>query len=266
MAISLTNVNEPPRRVTRSAVQKDLVGAKPEDVTKATKSPASKKSKSKKKVKFLDVSPSKENVNKNVSLASDEGIDMSFTPTLNLPASITRPQHKLEQNWTMWYSARNKKLSWSQNQINICSISTVEEFWHSYNQIKLASKLPAGHTYAVFKKGIFPDWEDKANVNGGRWMIYYEKSDRRLKLDERWMECLLLALGNHLDKCVTGVQVCVRGKQDRVEVWLGKTSNMRGVVEVGRKLKNQLACGAAKIEFSIHLEEKEGLKGPCLMI
>ena len=117
-------------------------------------------------------------------------------------------------------------------------------------------------------------------------MIYYEKSDRRLKLDERWMECLLLALGNHLDKCVTGqliiswlsgsnechrdmvvgVQVCVRGKQDRVEVWLGKTSNMRGVVEVGRKLKNQLACGAAKIEFSIHLEEKEGLKGPCLMI
>ena len=71
--------------------------------------------------------------------------------------------------------------------------------------MKLASKLSAGHTYAVFKKGIVPDWEDKANVNGGRWMIYFEKSERRLKLDERWMECLLLALGNHLDKCVTGM-------------------------------------------------------------
>merc|ERR1712025_78508 len=121
-----------------------------------------------------------------------------------------------EQNWTMWYSARNKKLSWIQNQVNLCSISTVEEFWHSYNQMKLASHLPSGQTYAVFKAGIVPDWEDKANVRGGRWMIYYEKSERKSKLDERWMECLLLALGNHLDKCVTGVQVCVRGKQDRV--------------------------------------------------
>ena len=131
MAVSLTNV-EPSRRITRSAVQQGQNETKSEVV----KSPAPKKSKSKKKVKFVDTSPpNKENVNKNTSLVSDEGIDMSFTPHLNLPSSISRPQHKLEQNWTMWYSARNKKLSWIQNQVNLCSISTVEEFWHSYNQV-----------------------------------------------------------------------------------------------------------------------------------
>ena len=53
---------------------------------------------------------------------------------------------------------------------------------------------------------------------------------------------------------------------DRVEVWLEKTSNMREVAEVGRKVKQQLGFGSIKIEFSIHMEEKEGFKGPCLMI
>ena len=63
-----------------------------------------------------------------------------------------------------------------------------------------------------------------------------------------------------------GVQVCVRGKEDRVEVWLGKTTDMREVAAVGRKIKMQLGQGLAKMEFSIHNEEKEGFKGPCLMI
>ena len=63
-----------------------------------------------------------------------------------------------------------------------------------------------------------------------------------------------------------GVQVCVRGKQDRVEVWVGDISNMREVAGVGRRIKQQLGLGLAKMEFSIHTEEKGGFKGPCLTI
>ena len=51
-----------------------------------------------------------------------------------------------------------------------------------------------------------------------------------------------------------------------MEVWLGKTTDMREVAAVGRKIKMQLGQGLAKMEFSIHNEEKEGFKGPCLMI
>ena len=196
-------------------------------------------------------------------------------------------------------------------------MATVEEFWHCYNQVglmwdylkflklkfelfalflriliigyqvKLASKLPCGHTYAVFKQGTMPDWEDAANVEGGRWMMSFEKSERSSRLDERWMEALLMTLGNHLSQIITGrtlkrpcvfvflptypwsykgVQVCVRGKQDRVEVWVGDISNMREVAGVGRRIKQQLGLGLAKMEFSIHTEEKEGFKGPCLTI
>lgn len=252
----------PGRRVTRSALQNGLLDSPPQKPVKSTT--PSRRSKPKKKVKFVE--PSSDDKVKNTSLVSDEGIDMSFTPHLSLPSNISRPVHKLKQQWSLWYSSKNKKASWNENQHMICTMATVEDFWHCYNQVKLASKLPAGQTYAVFRKGIVPDWEDAANKDGGRWLLHYEKRERAARLDERWMEVLLMTLGNHLNSAVTGVQVCVRGKEDRVEVWLGKTTDMREVAAVGRKIKMQLGQGLAKMEFSIHNEEKEGFKGPCLMI
>ena len=75
-------------------------------------------------------------------------------------------------------------------------------------QVKLASKLPCGHTYAVFKQGTMPDWEDAANVEGGRWMLSFEKNERSSRLDERWMEALLMTLGDHLSQIITG-RTCV---------------------------------------------------------
>eukprot|EP00088_Acartia_fossae_P038370 TRINITY_DN3975_c0_g1_i2.p1 TRINITY_DN3975_c0_g1~~TRINITY_DN3975_c0_g1_i2.p1 ORF type:complete len:265 (-),score=85.94 TRINITY_DN3975_c0_g1_i2:89-883(-) len=264
MAVTVSAESDISRRITRSSIKDVDFPSSPAAATTPTKS--SKKSKSKKKVKFQDP-PTKDEVEvkQNNSLISDEGIDMSFSPP-SIPASITRPVHKLASQWSYWYSAKNKKVNWSKNQLLICHMSTVEDFWHCYNQVKMASKLPAGQSYSVFKKGIVPDWEDKANVNGGRWMVNFEKTERATSLDQRWMEVLLMSLGEHMDPCVNGVQVCLRGVQDRVEVWVNNTANLRGVAEVGRKLKEHLGVGAVKVVFSIHAEEKEGFKGPCLMI
>ena len=83
----------PGRRVTRSALQNGLLESPP---LKSGKSPnASRRSKSKKKVKFVE--PSLDDKGKNTSLVSDEGIDMAFTPLLSLPSTISRPVHKLKQ-------------------------------------------------------------------------------------------------------------------------------------------------------------------------
>ena len=60
--------------------------------------------------------------------------------------------------------------------------------------------------------------------------------------------------------------MAVRRKMDRVEVWLGSTTDIQLVTEVGRKLKAQLGTGRTKLKFSIHGEEKVGVKAPCLMI
>ena len=85
-------MEEPPsRRVTRSALQNGLLDSPLPTPVKST----TRRSKPKKKVKFVE--PSSDDKVKNTSLVSDEGIDMSFTPHLSLPQTISRPVHKMKQ-------------------------------------------------------------------------------------------------------------------------------------------------------------------------
>jgi translation initiation factor 4E len=251
------------RRITRAALE---VVEKPSvEVTK--------KRKSKKKVQFED---SVEDENKilrilSVSVVSDEGIDMTFSPLPESHSSILKPRHPLPHSWTFWYSAGNKRLSWKQNQKKISSVATIEDFWLTYNQVKLASDLPAGYTYSVFRSGILPDWEDVGNREGGRWMASFDKKERKELLDNRWLEVLYMLLGEQVEegggKIVVGAEACVRKKGDRLEVWVGDVDSMEGVVKTGRMLKSKLMMGAEdKIEFSLHREEKEGEEGVKLML
>ena len=61
---------------------------------------------------------------------------------------------------------------------------------------------------------------------------------------------------------INGGEACVRKKEDRLEIWIKDVTLMRGVVEVGRKIKNKLGLDISKkIKFSIHNEDKEGVKG-----
>jgi len=251
------------KRITRAAleVEEELLSV---EVTKLRRI--------KKKVKFDDSieveTKSKILQNLSVSLVSDEGIDMNFSESLS---SILKPRHPLPHSWTFWYSSGNKRLSWKQNQKKISSVATIEDFWLTYNQVKLASDLPAGYTYSVFRSGILPDWEDARNREGGRWIVNFDKKERREMLDNRWLEVLYMLLGEQVEegasKTVVGAEACVRKKGDKLEVWVGDAASMEIVVKTGRMMKNKLMLGAEdKIQFSLHREEKEGEEGAKLML
>ena len=203
---------------------------------------------------------------KNLSLTSDEGIDISYSPTMtSIPPAILRPQHPLKTSWTFWYSVGNKNLSWEQNQVKISTVSTIEQFWLLTSQLKHPSNIPTGHTYSVFRAGMAPDWEHVANVEGGRWMVSCPKVEREDRLDTRWLEVLFMMVGEHMTEfsgLVNGAEACVRKQGDRLEVWVKDASMMRGVVEVGRRVKSKLGLDSSKkIKFSLHREDQEGVKG-----
>ena len=62
-------------------------------------------------------------------------------------------------------------------------------------------------------------------------------------------------------------EACIRKKGDRLKVWLKDVGMMKGVVAVGRKVKEKLGLGATrKIKFSLHKEDKDGVKGPRLAL
>ena len=71
----------------------------------------------------------------------------------------------------------------------------IQDFWSVHNHIELSSRLVAGCDYSVFKAGIKPMWEDKANMNGGRWLINLDKKHRINCLDNFWLEVLLCLIG-----------------------------------------------------------------------
>ena len=128
------------RRVTRSTLKLEV------HESSTSRMSMSNKSGHKKKVKFENLSTVEGNSYKNVSLASDEGIDMNFSPSmasLSIPSTIIKPQHPLAHSWSFWYSAGDKKLSWKQNQVKISTVATIEEFWHTYNQVHWYSQPAA---------------------------------------------------------------------------------------------------------------------------
>ena len=126
MAESHDKESVPARRpITRSQLKSALVF--PPSSARKTKA---------KTVKFVE--PESSTGLHNSSVATDEGVDVSFsscTGSISVPASITRSQHSLNSAWAFWFSSGNKRANWKQNQIVLASLTSVEEFWNTYNKV-----------------------------------------------------------------------------------------------------------------------------------
>ena len=72
-------------------------------------------------------------------------------------------KHPLQNAWTLRFFKNDKARTWEENQRPIVTVTSVEDFWCLYNHIEMASKLPLGSDFSLFKEGIFPDWEDPRN-------------------------------------------------------------------------------------------------------
>ncbi|XP_038210240.1 eukaryotic translation initiation factor 4E1-like [Zerene cesonia] len=162
-------------------------------------------------------------------------------------------KHPLQNTWSLWFYDNDRTKTWEENQIELTTFDTVEDFWRLYHHIKAPSELRQGHDYAVFKKGIRPMWEDDANKMGGRWLISLEKRQRNSDLDRFWLDVVLLLIGENFEhpEEICGAVVNVRPKLDKIGVWTADTSKQHAVLDIGRKLKEQLGIHG-KIGFQVH--------------
>jgi len=169
-------------------------------------------------------------------------------------------KHPLQNAWTLWFFKNDKSRSWEENQRPIITVTTVEDFWSLYNHIEVASRLPPGSDYSLFKEGIFPDWEDPRNQKGGRWIINLERKRREECLDTYWLEILFFLIGEHADEHahqVNGAVVNVRSKGDKLAIWLGDASQPDSLVRIGKMIKERLGIEPeTQIGFNIHHDEK----------
>ncbi len=59
-------------------------------------------------------------------------------------------------------------------------------FCSLYNHIRQVSELTQGNDYMLFKFGIQPTWEDKANKGGGRWLVNIDNKQKN-GINELWL-------------------------------------------------------------------------------
>ncbi|CAH1113723.1 unnamed protein product [Psylliodes chrysocephalus] len=172
-------------------------------------------------------------------------------------------KHPLQSAWTLWYYENDRTQTWEKNQKEISSFQTVEDFWSLYNHIKPSSELRQGSDYSLFKKGIMPMWEDKANKRGGRWLLSLEKKQRNNDLDRYWLDIILCLIGEAFENSdeVCGAVVNIRHKGDKIAVWTADAQNGNAVLEIGRKLKERLHIPArVMLGYQLHKDtiEKTG--------
>jgi len=205
----------------------------------------------------------------------EEGEDGLGSPELMI-------KHPLQNSWTLWFFKNDKTKQWEENQREIITFTTVEDFWALYNHIELASRLAAGCDYSLFKEGIKPMWEDERNKKGGRWLINLDKKQRASCLDNFWLEVMLCLIGESFDGesvLVNGAVVNVRNRVtkisaivitsinidekeknlrfdkqklfqgDKISMWLCEAKPQEAIVKIGQTLKKRLGIDDKVVRF-----------------
>jgi len=158
----------------------------------------------------------------------------------------TEMLHPLENEWSFWYDkrqnaskrTRGEKDQYESNLVVVGTFATVEDFWRYYNHMAKPSQLANNANYHLFKKDIKPMWEDKANSNGGKWIINLKPTQRDL-LDIYWENVVLSLIGETLDggNEITGA-VCSRRKTaDRIAIWNRTRNDEAFILSLGNGLK-----------------------------
>ena len=155
----------------------------------------------------------------------------------------TYVKHPLNNSWSLWFFKTGKSANWADNLKYIADVGAVEDFWGLYNHVQPVVGLPVGCDYSFFKKGIQPMWEDKQNVQGGRWLLQTNKAVRDKFLDSFWLEILLLLVGEGFgddSDDVCGAVVQLRGKGDKLAIWTRDCTKKESILRIGRIMRSTL--------------------------
>ena len=118
--------------------------------------------------------------------------------------------------------------------IKIADVSSINEFWEVFQHLKKPNQCPLGSEYHVFKKGIFPMWEDKLNMDGGKLSVLLTKKYANVI----WEEVIFNFARGLLPyyDYINGIIISMRPKFMALSFWIKCSNNF--MVE---KIRNALS-------------------------
>lgn len=168
--------------------------------------------------------------------------------------------HPLEHQWSFWYLKNQQGKDWQENLMKLATFGYVEEFWALFNHLRVASRLPPSCDYMLFKNSILPCWEDPQNSSGGRWVLYFSKSEQvYLNLDVCWLAAMLALIGGQFAQdtnYVNGVVLSARKSCDRIALWTSAYHDQQLIFRIGRRMRELINIPRQiHILFELHNQE-----------
>uniref|UniRef100_G1LV29 Eukaryotic translation initiation factor 4E family member 2 n=1 Tax=Ailuropoda melanoleuca TaxID=9646 RepID=G1LV29_AILME len=127
------------------------------------------------------------------------------------------------------------------------------QFWRFYSHMVGLGDLTGHSDFQLFKEGIKPIWEDDANKNGGKWIIWLQKA-----LASHCYENLILDMLEEqfmVGEEICGVVVSVQFQEDIILIWNKTASDQTTTVQIQVMLWQVLnLCPNTIIEYKTHTD------------
>jgi translation initiation factor 4E len=134
---------------------------------------------------------------------------------------------KLFRTWSFWYLIPDRyqiRDNWTDFLHILHTFDTIDELWATLNSVGRAAQLPKGSRFYIFKKGVQPLWEDRANVGGRLISIEHPVANaKKPKISDRWTDLVLSVLGETIaySESINGIEFTVRKETYNIAVWTG---------------------------------------------
>lgn len=151
-------------------------------------------------------------------------------------------EHPLQYPYCFWYSkrppGRTDPSSFEKNIKVVSTFVSVEQFWKAYSHMRRPGDLNGHCDIHLFKQGIKPLWEDKANMNGGKWIVRLRKH-----FTSRCWENLIMAMVG--EQFMVGDEICgavvsVRFQEDIISIWNRTAGNQQVTSRIRDTLRRVL--------------------------
>eukprot|EP00954_Amorphochlora_amoebiformis_P026193 1377851-Amorphochlora_amoeboformis.AAC.2 len=172
----------------------------------------------------------------------DLGEERVEEDTKNSPKVMQPPEgeNPLENAWCFWFDKRTRvrgvRSSYESNLKRIGVFCTVEGMWGYLNHMTKPTQVEPGANYHLFKENIKPMWEDKANANGGKWVVHIKGN--RQHLDTYWLNLVLGLAGETIDEGdeICGAVMSRRRQGDRIAIWNRNKGSPEVIMKLGYNL------------------------------
>jgi len=203
-----------------------------------------------------------ENFNSNLQFTTEDTEEIKELLTKELPLRYT---------WAIWEQIMQptdgKSSQYSDATHKVSTFNSVQKFWKLWNHMPQPSKLleqkrmvreqPDGlhviDAIMIFRDGIRPEWEDKANAQGGHFQFQLKPAVGGGQLDEYWNNLILGMIGATIEPAgmITGARLVdkLSGPRAagvvRLEVWFTNYDDTQAVTALR---KNVEKCMATRLD------------------